>query len=168
MPSTGAARGGEVRSPWLPEPRRRNRTYSPSAPGWGQRLPVLHTLTPAKYPADGAPDAHPSPGPEPRLEIEIKEWTKRARGRVSRRTLQVCRRAKASPGAVNGGRRIEDLGHEEGQSRIEGAGDVDGMASPSIRVTLLHPLSSTLRRASSSISGLNSRPMMRPCGPTSR
>ena len=34
---------------------------------------------------------------------------------------------KQVQGSANSGGRIEDLGHEKGQCRIEGAGDVDGV-----------------------------------------
>ena len=46
MRSTGAVRGEEVGPPWLPVPRRRNRTYSPSALRGGRRLPGRHTAGP--------------------------------------------------------------------------------------------------------------------------
>ena len=84
-------------------------------------------LASAEHPADDAPDPDPSPGPEPRLEIEIKQWTQGPAGVPYAGRHKSAAGRKRVQGSANGGGRIEDLGYEEGQCRIEGAGDVDGV-----------------------------------------
>ena len=84
-------------------------------------------LASAEHPVDDAPDAHPSPSPEPRLEIEIEQRTQGAAGVPHAGCYESAAGRKRVQGSANGGGRIEDLGNEEGQCRIEGAGDVDGV-----------------------------------------
>ena len=60
-------------------------------------------------------------------EIEIEQRTQGTAGVPHAGCYKSAAGRKRVQGLANGGGRIEDLGHEEGQCRIEGAGDVDGV-----------------------------------------
>ena len=127
MRSTEVARAEGFGTPWLPVPRSAAKHIVPALQIGGGGFQDGIRLASAEHSADDAPYAHPSPGPEPRLEIEIEQRTQGAAGVPHAGCYESAAGRKRGQGSANGGGRIEDLGHEEGQCRIEGAGDVDGL-----------------------------------------